>query len=99
MKHHRCHCRCPDLVHCVADCTVSATSMGSSGAYVALLCDDGSSSDGAYGSLWGALPMKGITPSLTSSTKRTLGASACSMTGSAATTEFAPTTTTASSSI
>ena len=81
-----------------ADCTVSATPMCSSGACVALSCDGGSSSDGAYDSLWGALPMKGITPSLTSSTKRTLGASACSMTGSASTTEFAPTTTTASSS-
>ena len=81
-----------------ADCTVSAAPMCSAGACVALSCDGGSSSDGAFGSLWGALPMKGITPSFTSSTKRTLGASSCSMAGSAATTEFAPTTTTASSS-
>ena len=33
--------------------------MCSAGAYVALSCDGGSSSDGAYDSLWGALPMKG----------------------------------------
>ena len=44
--------------------------------------------------LWVALPMKGNTPSITSSTKRILGASACSTTGSAATMKFAPTITT-----
>ena len=58
-------------------------------------CDGGCfTPDGAYDSLWVALPMKESTPSFPSCTKRTLGVSACSMTGTAATTIFAPTTTT-----
>ena len=64
-----------------ADCTDSATPMCSAGACVAMSCDGGSfTPDGAYDSLWVAMPMKGNTPSFTSSIKRTLGASACSMT-------------------
>ena len=64
-----------------ADCTNSATPMCNAGACVAMSCDGGSfTPDGAYDSLWVAMPMKGNTPSFTSSTKRTLGASACSMT-------------------
>ena len=66
-------------MHCVGRLTVSATPMCSSGACVALSCYGGSYSVGAYGSLWGALPMKGITPFISSSTKRTLGVSACSL--------------------
>ena len=82
-----------------ADCTDSATPMCSAGACVAMSCDGGSfTPDGAYDSLWVALPMKGNTPSFTSSKKRTLGVSACSMTVSAAMTTFAQTTTTTSSS-
>ena len=80
----------------LAECIVFATPMCSAGAYVALSCDGGSFSDGAYDSLWGALPMKGNTPSFTSCSWRTSGASACSMTGSAALTKFAQTTTTTS---
>ena len=78
-----------------ADCTDSATPMCSAGVCVAMLCDGGSfTPDGAYVSLWVAMPMKGNTPSFTSCTKRSLGVSACSMIGTAATTLFAPTTTT-----
>ena len=48
-----------------------------------------------YNYFWDSVkPMKENTPSIPSCTKRTLGASACSMTGTAATTLFAPTTTT-----
>ena len=61
-----------------ADCTGSAVSMCSAGACVAMSCDGGSfTPDGAYDSLWVALPMKGYTPSFTSSTKRSLGVFAC----------------------
>ena len=75
------------------------TSMGSAGACVAMSCDGGSFTfDGAYNSLWVAMPMKGNTPSFTSCTKTSLGVFACTMTGSAALTIFAPTTTTPSSS-
>ena len=78
-----------------ADCTGSAVSMCSAGAYVAMSCDGGCfTPDGAYDSLWVAMPMYESTPSIPSCTKRTLGVSACSMTGTAATTLFAPTTTT-----
>ena len=78
-----------------ADCTGSAVSMCSAGACVAMSCDGGCfTPDGAYDSLWVAMPMKESTPSIPSCTKRTLGVSACSMTGTAATTFFAPTTTT-----
>ena len=51
------------------DCTDSVTSMGSAGACVAMSCDGGSFTfDGAYNSLWVAMPMKGNTPSFTSCT-------------------------------
>ena len=82
-----------------ADCTDSVTPMGSAGTCVAMSCDGGSfTSDGAYNSLWVAMPMKGNTPSFSSCTKTSLGVFACTMTGSAALTIFAPTTTTPSSS-
>ena len=42
------------------DCTDSVTPMGSAGACVAMSCDGGSFTfDGAYDSLWVAMPMKG----------------------------------------
>ena len=78
-----------------ADCTGFAVSMCNAGACVAMSCDGGCfTPDGAYDSLCVAMPMKESTPSIPSCTKRTLGVSACSMTGTAATTFFAPTTTT-----
>ena len=48
-----------------------------------------------YNYFWDSVkPMKENTPSIPSCTKSTFGASACSLTGTAATTLFAPTTTT-----
>ena len=56
-----------------ADCTGSAVSMCSAGACVAMSCDGGCfTPDGAYDSLWVAMPMKESTPSIPSCTKRTL---------------------------
>ena len=78
-KHHRCHCSCRFHVLCFGRLHwLCGFNVQRRCVCVAMSCGGESfNPDGAYDSLWVALPMKGFTPSFTSSTKRSLGVFAC----------------------
>ena len=98
--YHRCHCNCRDLVLFVGRLPWLCGPNVLRGVCVAMSCGGGCfSPDGAYDFAWDSVkPMKGSTPSITSSTLVDVGCVCMLNDWIAALTIFAPTTTTTSSS-